>query len=309
MKALREKCINNGLFEDTPWVLQTPYDIRDEAMRDLLKAYKTNFAAKRQHFDMKFKSKKAPSDSIAILSKHYKSKGVFFPRFWGRVRLKPEKNCRGTLYPILKCSKSIKRPSRHSEIIILNRKARSLQDTQMETPTSAPLVLPTFLPKLTIPRGDERVHNRQALQSRQRSANPTCPFPSEKRTKKTLDGTPAPVLATPSVSAPTTASSTESTTTSNPFEDTSFDTGISPILQGLALDERPADQMIPELTLDELFGPEILELISSLTEEIQRLPSLATRPVWIYWNFYHQSWTIQPSKRIKSSTRSCLCGD
>ena len=88
MKTLREKCINNGLFKDTPWVLKTPYDIRDEAMRDLLKAYNTNFAAKRQQFDMKFKSKKAPSDSITILSKHYKSKGVFFPRFWGKEPIK-----------------------------------------------------------------------------------------------------------------------------------------------------------------------------------------------------------------------------
>ena len=92
MKALREKCINNGLFKDTPWVLKTPYDIRSEAMRDLLKAYKINFAAKRLHFEMKFKSKKSPSDSIAFLSKHYKSKGVFFPRFWGKEPIKAERS-------------------------------------------------------------------------------------------------------------------------------------------------------------------------------------------------------------------------
>ena len=88
MKTLRAKCINKELFKDTLWVLETPYDVRDEAMRDLLKAYKTNFAAKRQHFEMKFKSKKAPSDSIAILSKHYKSKGIFFPSFWGKAPIK-----------------------------------------------------------------------------------------------------------------------------------------------------------------------------------------------------------------------------
>ncbi|RHZ70779.1 hypothetical protein Glove_267g56 [Diversispora epigaea] len=58
-------------------VLETPYDIRDEAMNDLLKSYSSNFAAKRKKFKMKFRSKKDQQQSIAILSKHWgKSKGV-----------------------------------------------------------------------------------------------------------------------------------------------------------------------------------------------------------------------------------------
>ena len=48
-----------------------PYDIRDEAMNDLLKSYSTNFAAKRTKFKIKFRSKKDRQQSIAILSKHW----------------------------------------------------------------------------------------------------------------------------------------------------------------------------------------------------------------------------------------------
>ena len=38
-------------FNDTKlkWVLETPYDIRDEAINDLLKGYSSNFAANRKN--------------------------------------------------------------------------------------------------------------------------------------------------------------------------------------------------------------------------------------------------------------------
>jgi len=51
--------------------METPYDIRDEAMNDLLKGYSTNFAANRKKFKMKFRSKKNPHQSIVIHSKHW----------------------------------------------------------------------------------------------------------------------------------------------------------------------------------------------------------------------------------------------
>jgi hypothetical protein len=75
-KALRAQCLNAANFNNTElkWVLETPYDIRDEAMNDLLKSYSSNFAAKRKSFKMKFRSKK-DKQSITILSKH-----------WGRSR-------------------------------------------------------------------------------------------------------------------------------------------------------------------------------------------------------------------------------
>jgi hypothetical protein len=40
------------------------------------------------NFTIHFKKKKAPSDSIAIYAKHYKSKGVIFPKFFGKEPIK-----------------------------------------------------------------------------------------------------------------------------------------------------------------------------------------------------------------------------
>jgi len=89
-KALRALCVNNDLWasDELEWVKDTPYDIRDEAMNDVLKAYKTNFAAKRTQFIVNFKSRKAKSDSIALLAKHWKASGLFHPTVWGKTPLK-----------------------------------------------------------------------------------------------------------------------------------------------------------------------------------------------------------------------------
>lgn len=80
-KDLRARCLNAINFENNinlKWVLETPYDIRDEAMNDLLKGYSSNFAANRKKFNMKHRSKKDPQQSIAILSKHWsKSRGEY----------------------------------------------------------------------------------------------------------------------------------------------------------------------------------------------------------------------------------------
>ena len=40
-------------------------------MNDLLKGYSSNFAANRKKFEMKFRSKKDPQQSITIPSKHW----------------------------------------------------------------------------------------------------------------------------------------------------------------------------------------------------------------------------------------------
>jgi hypothetical protein len=66
-KDLRARCLNAVNFRNNAelkWVMETPYDIRDETMNDLLKGYSTNFAANRK---MKFRSKKDPHQSIVIL--------------------------------------------------------------------------------------------------------------------------------------------------------------------------------------------------------------------------------------------------
>lgn len=87
--ALREKCVHNKLFEtENQWVRDTPYEIRDSAMNDVLLAYKTSFAAKRQKFVVNFKSRKASSDSIAIGSRQWRTGGIPFPSFFGKTPLK-----------------------------------------------------------------------------------------------------------------------------------------------------------------------------------------------------------------------------
>ena len=77
LKTLRAAVVNNETYAGTEraWVLQTPYDVRDEAVRDLIKAYTTNFAKKKKQPDMKFwmrfKSKKRGSpDSLLLHGKH-----------------------------------------------------------------------------------------------------------------------------------------------------------------------------------------------------------------------------------------------
>lgn len=90
-KNLRAKYLNEENYKNTDnrWVLETPFDIRDEAMHDVLKAYNSNFAKGKEHvFQIKFKKKKQPSDSIAILSKHWKGSGILFPRMFGKEPIK-----------------------------------------------------------------------------------------------------------------------------------------------------------------------------------------------------------------------------
>jgi putative transposase len=78
-KELRNYCINKSvhLSQKTPWVLDTPYDIRNEAMCDVLKAYTTSFALlKAKHitkFKMMERTLKDASTSIVIHSKHWKN--------------------------------------------------------------------------------------------------------------------------------------------------------------------------------------------------------------------------------------------
>src|SRR5947199_6070782 len=58
------------------WVLDTPYCIRDAAMLDLLKNYKSNVAAKKKNFKLKFRSEKDRLQSMVIIPS----------RDWGRKR-------------------------------------------------------------------------------------------------------------------------------------------------------------------------------------------------------------------------------
>ena len=87
-KSLRSVCLNSGALKDTyPWVLDTPYDVRDEAMNDLLKAIKF-LDSKNKPYTLKYRSKKSMSESIVIHNKHYKRKGVFIPNIFGKTPIK-----------------------------------------------------------------------------------------------------------------------------------------------------------------------------------------------------------------------------
>jgi len=91
MKQLRSQFINNdsAIVQEKTWIKNTPYEIRDQAMHDLIKAFESNKAKGPEHkFDLKFKSKKRDKDSIAILKKGWKGVGVMFPTFFGSTSIK-----------------------------------------------------------------------------------------------------------------------------------------------------------------------------------------------------------------------------
>ncbi|KAL6066362.1 Transposase [Balamuthia mandrillaris] len=85
MTALRKRYLNQKDVPDLPlWVLETPFDVRDEGMRDLVKAYASNLAKQRKQkkrlkFEVQFRSKKDPQESIVIHSKHWVGPGRFYP--------------------------------------------------------------------------------------------------------------------------------------------------------------------------------------------------------------------------------------
>ena len=92
-RELRELCVNNELWEtQNGWVAQTPYDVRDEAMNDVIKAYKSSFALHKDSgtsFEVRYRSrKKSRQESIVMHAKHWKCAGVFHPAYWGKQALK-----------------------------------------------------------------------------------------------------------------------------------------------------------------------------------------------------------------------------
>ena len=78
-KELRSLHLNKDAVEESnPWVLETPYDVRNEGMNDVLKAIKSNLAAKREKFNLKYRSRKDPVQSVVVHSKHWgKDRGMF----------------------------------------------------------------------------------------------------------------------------------------------------------------------------------------------------------------------------------------
>jgi putative transposase len=92
-KFFRSWCLNSNseLFKQNPWLKQVPYDVRDEAMNDFLKAYKSTMARLQKgsikQFKMQFRSKKHDDSSISVLKKHWK-KNKLFPTVLGKKPIK-----------------------------------------------------------------------------------------------------------------------------------------------------------------------------------------------------------------------------
>lgn len=86
-KTLRSRWLNTDVLVDFPWVLETPYDVRDEAMNDLLKAVSYQDSTGKK-YELKYRSRKSRSESIVISSKSYKRKGVFYPTLFGKEPIK-----------------------------------------------------------------------------------------------------------------------------------------------------------------------------------------------------------------------------
>ena len=80
-KALRAKVVNDTNYkgEDNQWVLDTPYEIRDQAMKDLLIAFSNGRKFKKRtgkKFEIHYRSKKKPSESIAIRRIMWRGEGI-----------------------------------------------------------------------------------------------------------------------------------------------------------------------------------------------------------------------------------------
>lgn len=81
-KILRSKFINKEVIQEKEYIKDVPYDIRDEAMADLIKNVKSNCAKiKRktlERFQIKFRSLKYNNQSVSIRARHFfRNKGEY----------------------------------------------------------------------------------------------------------------------------------------------------------------------------------------------------------------------------------------
>lgn len=83
MKTMRSKFVNSDALDsdDLQWLKNVPYDVRDEGMRDVLKAIKAHRAKQSKNkngFTLKFRSQFDSSQCLTVLKKHWGRKsGVY----------------------------------------------------------------------------------------------------------------------------------------------------------------------------------------------------------------------------------------
>lgn len=106
LKDLRKLCINNINFEkQDKWMLDIEYDVRDEALRDLLKNIESN-QAKGGKFEMKY-LKKNTRESISVLKKKWNKNNNWYSKIFKVDNI----NSSETLPKILKHDSRLKKTS------------------------------------------------------------------------------------------------------------------------------------------------------------------------------------------------------
>lgn len=92
LKELRKRIINNDNYkEKDQWMLKYEYDLRDEALQDLLKNIKSNLE-KGNKFEIKYKRKKDKENSISVLAKKWNKKNNFYSCIFKPNLLKSSEN-------------------------------------------------------------------------------------------------------------------------------------------------------------------------------------------------------------------------
>jgi putative transposase len=96
-KHYRDLFLNSDskVIKENPWLLNTPYDIRDTAVHDITNGISTNLKKVKKgtlaSFSFKFRKKKDKNQSVRIEAKHYKYRPntdtyLLYPDFWSKYK-------------------------------------------------------------------------------------------------------------------------------------------------------------------------------------------------------------------------------
>ena len=81
-KSMRAAFVNNGNFlQANQWVTEVPYDVRDQAMQDALKAlaaYEAKQEENQNGFHLKFRSRMDPTQSLVIRKRDWSNRSGLF---------------------------------------------------------------------------------------------------------------------------------------------------------------------------------------------------------------------------------------
>ena len=94
IKTLRQMLINkdiNILEPHEQWLKEYNYDLKSEALRDLVKNYSSNMARYKSTgtpFKLKFKSEKAKTQSLSVLKKYWNNKKSFYSDVFSSTKMR-----------------------------------------------------------------------------------------------------------------------------------------------------------------------------------------------------------------------------